>query len=73
MSSGLESLSTPLEVSEPLEFCARLDAHARRALIAAPEGDPEEAEQDEDEEGDEDEDGGDEDDEEEDIDEEEEA
>jgi chromodomain-helicase-DNA-binding protein 1 len=65
VSSGLETLSTPLEVSEPLEFRALLGAQEQRALIAAPEGDPEEAEQDEDEdedeEGDEDEDAGDED------------
>jgi hypothetical protein len=57
VSSGLETLSTPLEVSEPLEFRALLGAQEQRALIAAPEGDPEEAEQDEDEDaGDEDED-----------------
>ncbi len=65
MSSGLKTLSEPVEVSEPLEFRAFLDALEQRALIAAPEGDPEEAEQDEeedeDEEGDEDEDAGDED------------
>lgn len=66
MSSGLKTLSEPVEVSEPLEFRAFLDALEQRALIAAPEGDPEDEDEDEDEEGDEDEDDGDEDDEDED-------
>jgi hypothetical protein len=63
VSSGLKDLSAPVEVSEPLEFRAFLDAFEQRALVAAVEGDPEEDEEDEDEdeEGDEDEDDGDED------------
>jgi hypothetical protein len=53
VSSGLKPLSAPVEVSEPLEFRAFLDALEQRALIAAPEGDPEEAEEDDsDEDGD---------------------
>jgi len=63
VSSGLQTLSPPLEMPEPLEFRELIDALQERALFAAAEGDPEEdgEDEDEDEEGDEDEDAGDED------------
>jgi hypothetical protein len=65
VSSGLQTLSPPLEMPEPLEFRELIDALQERALFAAAEGDPEgdgeDEDEDEDEEGDEDEDAGDED------------